>query len=257
MILALPSNESRLDYPGNKPHTFRTKLLHNVNIQGVAEYQVGLSEIHFSTRMCNVRKCWLKIRCGSEYRLGEGADEFKQPLEDGFYPDIDKLIDTMRTILSIITDKVTIHLNRVSMRVTFELENEMVLELSKNLARLLGFGALTTIRNESTVPTKIHGAVPYNIFKDLEYIYVNSDISDWIAFGSTRAPLLRVVNTGISSEPKQTCIIFPQIDYVPLVRKHFDTVMIWIRLANGEAVPFMDDETTIAVLKIRRKPSRT
>ena len=176
ITLTLPSTASPNDYPNNTVSTFRTKLQEPVSLPRHGEYEVGIAEIQFPTLIANVRDCWIKVDRGKEF--GERFYGEKQPLEDGFYSNSDQLMTAIHNRFATLNllSELKVKINEFSRIVTFHVMVPMVLQMSLNLAYILGF----------------------NPFWGLEHIYVYSDlvhIYTNVALGHTQTPLLRVVNT--------------------------------------------------------------
>ena len=251
ITLTLPSTASPNDYPNNTVSTFRTKLQEPVSLPRHGEYEVGIAEIQFPTLIANVRDCWIKVDRGKEF--GERFYGEKQPLEDGFYSNSDHLMTAIHNRFATLNllSELKVKINEFSRIVTFHVMVPMVLQISRNLAYILGFDN-TIIEHNSHQRTDYKGQQAFDLFRGLEHIYVYSDLVTNVALGHTQAPLLRVVNTNMSSDPTHRCISFTRINWLPLSVRHFDRVLIYLRLTSGEPVPFMSG-SCIVTLHIRRR----
>lgn len=249
ITLTLPSTASPIDYPNNTVSTYRTKLAEPVRLPATGEYECGLGEIMFPTLIANVRDCWVKVDKGREF--GEREYGERKYMEDGFYPDIERFLVSLHTILILPKTQLGLTVNSVTNLVTVHIYSPMRFEMSRKLADILGMDDPVLVSDVAT-RKDIQGQQAFDLFRGLGHIYVYSDLAIPVALGHTRAPLLRVVNTSITSEPTQRCITFSKIHFVPLSMRNFDRVLVYLRLNSGESVPFMSG-ACIVTLHIRRR----
>lgn len=106
MIITLPSDASRADYPDNDQHTFTVNLDNAVNLAVASEYEIGLSEIHLSTLIANVRQRWIRIDPGSERQHG-----LKLYVAEGYCKSIFKLQEAVQCRISAVSEHVKILVN--------------------------------------------------------------------------------------------------------------------------------------------------
>jgi hypothetical protein len=70
-----------------------------------------------------------------------------------------------------------------------------------------------------------------------EFYVVYCDVATYSAIGDARTPLLRVCN--VSSEHGRTVrFVYDRPHYVPLERREFDTIEIFIHNEDGKPMPF-------------------
>lgn len=85
-------------------------------------------------------------------------------------------------------------------------------------------------------------------------LFIYCDIVDPVVVGDVRAPLLRVVNIA-GKEGSTVSRIYQNIQYVPILRKQFDTIEIDIRSDFGQKVAFERGKVIVVLHFRRRKPS--
>jgi hypothetical protein len=85
-------------------------------------------------------------------------------------------------------------------------------------------------------------------------LFVYCDIVEPVVVGDVKAPLLRVVNIS-GKEGSTISRIYQNIQYVPILRKQFDTIEIDIRSDFGQKVAFERGKVIVVLHFRRRKPS--
>ena len=130
------------------------------------------------------------------------------------------------------------------------------IRLCNRLAHLLGFHrevpkGYTEVWFQATQMAKVSA----DVYMGMSALYVYSDVVEPQIVGSQNLQLLRIVpfqeqqhrknNTHGRLEPRM-------IDYLPLAKKHFDTLSVHIRNDMGEKVPFLLGKV-IVKLHFRRK----
>lgn len=220
-----------------------------IQLKGHGEYEIGLAEIMFPTLIANVRDCWVKVDKGKEFGRWEYGE--RRYLTDGFYSDVERFMTLLLNILTTTQNKVSIELDAESRIVTFYLFMPLRLEMSRKLADILGFDDSVLVSNDVN-PKKVGGNQALDLFRGLEHIYVYSDTCQDVVLGHVKAPLLRVINTNMTAVTKQQCITFSKISYVPMSKRYIDTVLVYLRLNDGQSVPFMAG-SCILTLQIRKR----
>lgn len=244
MFITLPSTSSPLHYPENTVATFTTRLEEPIDLKGYGEYEVGLSEIQFGTLIQNVRDCWIQVTIINKVHE-------RKHLPDGFYGARHELSSALMNCLPTTLTELKVKIDKQTRLVSFHMFVPMKIEMSRNLADLLGFDDVF-MESGITKKSDFVSNQAFDLFRGLEHIYVYSDIGRDTVLGHVKAPLLRVVNTSISEEPTQHCLTFNKINYVPVSKRHIDKILIYLRLASGEKVPFMSG-TCIVTLHLRRR----
>ena len=85
-------------------------------------------------------------------------------------------------------------------------------------------------------------------------LFIYCDIVDPVVVGDVRVPLLRVVNIA-GKEGAIISRMYQNIQYVPILRKQFDTIEIDIRSDFGQNVAFERGKVIVVLHFRRRKPS--
>lgn len=239
----LPSNASGETFPENKLHTYRIQIPSPLPSND-GKWCVGMTEIQFPSSWPNIIKGAVTVR----WRLDTPPISFLLP--DGNYNSIDELLDTIQSILNNanLKDKIVIHYDKLRNRVLMvikEPSTEFGIAFSQNIANILGFN-----RSGETFYTrgKYMENLPADINDGLYAIYVYADIVEKRLVGDAMVPLLRVVPT----EPKSNhnnfrWVRFKNVEYIPVVKNHSDTIEINIRRDNGEIVPFENGKVVVTL----------
>jgi hypothetical protein len=99
-------------------------------------------------------------------------------------------------------------------------------------------------------PRVIEATRAWDLNAGIHHLYVYCDVVESVSVGDTLAPLLRIVET---KNPQLGYIheIFNPPRYIPVQKKEFDTIEIYIRSDFGERVPF-ESGKVVCTLHFRR-----
>lgn len=161
------------------------------------------------------------------FDLGDGKLEGRR-VPSGCYETIPDLIKSMT--LASHKNKIEFHFHPVTKRVKIKTDEKSKVVLHESLAELLGFE-----------PGEFSGFVQSPFVADpkvsFSVMYVYCDLVEPQIVGDVQAPLLKIV----SVEGNDGEIInahYPRPFYLPVIRQHFQTIHIDIRLHSGNLVPF-------------------
>ena len=93
----------------------------------------------------------------------------------------------------------------------------------------------------------------FSLTRRIHYLYVYSNVSDYVRIGNTKAPLLAVIP--FTAEVCQDLLIektFKMPMYVPVIKEHISQIDIFIYDGAGELVPFSMDAVTSLRLHFRQ-----
>lgn len=264
--LTLPSNSSANYYDNNTLTKFSTRLQSSMSLKG--DWEVGLSEIIFPHTWMTLNKedatfrvSWLEYPGDHEnkkdMRLVHGdaytelhAIEYCIP--PGYYDtvnevlyEMDKVIEKMST--QAMQSAINVHdniyprfvYNETNKRTKFIMQKYQSLSLSSNLATILG---VTPNQNPSrpNVNDKEwmwEGETGCDLSVGINYMMVYCDLLEHVPVGDTKVPLLRIVDAS-GSNGEIVHRAFDDARYIPLQKKHFDSIEIDIRDDLGKPIPF-------------------
>lgn len=219
--ITLISDSSLSFFPNNKISQFTTQLPSPINLNG--EWEMALVDLIYPHAWYNVRKDNNLFG----FDLGDGVIEGRR-VPPGCYETIPDLIKSMT--LASHKNKIEFDYDPVTKKVKINTVKNSKVILNQGLAELLGFepGEYTGFQQSPFV------ADPKSSFP---VMYLYCDLVEPQIVGDVQAPLLKIV----SVEGKDGEIInahYPRPFYLPVIRQHFQTVHIDIRLHSGDLMPF-------------------
>lgn len=219
--VTLPSNACKDIYPYNTAGSYKVKLAHPILLK--YNYEVGLAEIQFT-------KSWytLNSKC-SELWLDQGSGYRKYCLDQGFYNDIQTVIDNMFVHIKL-TD-ISMEYHKISKCVKVYLRNGMKLKLSQGLADILGLPAMVDI-TQTTI-----GEHAADVRRGMTALYLYSNIGEPQFVGDALVPLLKIVDYGGSKSDVMTKR-YNMPHYIPVRKRELDKIEINICDDTGEIVSF-------------------
>jgi len=274
--LTLPSNSSVKYFPDNTLTRFTTKLHSAISLIG--DWEVGLSEIIFPKTWYNVERASLT---NPAHVTITGLQSDNKPLytsqvrlTPGHYSTIEKLIEEINNNIArnfrhqisfepndkavksrLITDIPDLRYNVVNRKINVYLPASMSIRFSESLAYT--FGLVETrqnpiINSSTTDVMMVKGHRTSDIAQGYHALYIYCDVLESVPVGDTQAPLLRIVDT----EGEHGSIIhkcYEKARYLPLQKKHFDSLEIDIRTDAGLPVPFEHGSLVITLHFRQRK----
>jgi len=242
--LTLPSNASMNLYPKNTAVQYTIKLPRPVALDG-GDWEVAFTELSVPAIFDNILKntCYVKL-------IDECTDTVEHPSEiyivrEGYYNTVDSLVYELKMMLILLGISLEMEMDRVVLQNNGNYNVHLNRTLMEKLGFIdmpeLGFGLGRHIvenpgdLTEQTVPT----------------LFVYCDILEHVVVGDVMAPVLRMVDMkrkrtyGKMHETPHVPL------YVPLQKKHFDTVEINIMMDTGEPVQFAEGKS-VTVLEFKR-----
>ena len=128
-------------------------------------------------------------------------------------------------------------------------------KMSDALYAILGFDKdQLAFQQHSTSNGIVEGNRAVDINGGIHHVFVYCDVVEAVPVGDTLAPLLRVVETQHASQGFIHEIFNPP-RYLPLQKKEFDTIEIYLRTDFGEKIPF-ESGKVVCTLHFRRAASQ-
>lgn len=244
--LTLPSNSSMHMFPHNKTSSYVTHLSSPVELD--EEYEVALVEMSFPLTFLH-----FPAKTESITTVRASGRAKVSPLPTRFYASPEDLVYHINTSIlkgTPFTMGVDPNGYCTMTRNNTKLDPDPITQilLTPLLMAMLGFDK-ADILPQSISPFRI------NIFQGLpQNMFVYCDVVSDSLVGDTKAPLLRVVNSRVSSHPYgATCTVsYERPFYLPVNKLRFQTLEIVIRDRIGQKVSFSHG-TLICVLHFRRK----
>ena len=227
--LTPPSNSSMEYYPDNSASHYHVKLPQDINLTG--EYEVGLSEIQFSSTYFNIREWdyyfnYLIPKEDSEAtpqgsspqattsnQPDDSASSLVSVIPGGLYESNEHFTHTLNTLVKILGNqnnghpRVKFYYNKASKKSSLTIyEPKGQLRLNKNLQRILGIHA-----DKITGPGSVKGSYMMDLNEDFKSVYVYSDLVSPRPVGDTMAPLLRIVPMSEKKKKKKKRSSLPHL----------------------------------------------
>ena len=243
-------------YPKNTVAKYTTKLSNIIELDG--DWEVGLAEISCPGSLCNVyeNECELQI-------VNIRKEILKVcRLKRGYYRNVRDVVDALNDLVRVSPE--VINLLEVREEDTMADLVHFVYHETINHVELIvkpGYGVIFNTALQSKLGfhqtrgyyfNRSMGMTPQMDVVDVRSLYVYCDLLEAVHVGDAKVPLLRIVNRPENRNKRgnlhQT---MNQILYLPIQKKHFDTVEIQILDDTGIVVPFEDGKSFV-VLEFRR-----
>ena len=237
--LTLPSNSSMDCYPNNTVAQFTTKLPGVIELDG--DWEVALTEISVPSPLPNALRETHFITLTS----ADTNEKRTYSLPTGYYESVQALVIKLNTLMSTSGVAFRYQMKRVKLVISDSYD----VEISKALAQMLGYSSDEGCRARSTSHT---ASLPVDLSPvNIPAMYIYCDVLKHIVVGDVTAPLLRIVDMDRKETHGRMHQVLNPPMYVPLQKKHFDTIEINIMSDTGEAVPFVDGKSVV-VLEFKR-----
>jgi hypothetical protein len=283
-FITLPSNSSMNYYPNNTLSNYVTKLPRAIEL--VNQYECGLYECHYPITYYNVTDDETMLHLYSF--LGGEQKVFDISPAGGHYKSPHVLVKQINDAISYIEPKpnvVRFLYNDVTQKITVRFGNDTrgwcSLVMSKAMAELLGFEWEAKELAPEKPLEEILRDRPDNIIEKLALepdgsvvllpasaysytatrvcdlrrgfysLFIYCSIVEHSIVGDSMVPLLRTVNVE-GKEGTMAHRVYQNVQYVPVMLKHFDTIEIDIKDDTGRSVPFQRGRV-IVVLHFRPK----
>ena len=250
--VTLPSDSSFAYYSDNTAAKYITKLTEELSLDG--SYEVGLAEICYTKSLFNFDNSkghhWLEVRAARTGKLTKCTfrSGFYATTED-FVNDLNKQMDD--TFGKNENYKISFQVDKTSGLIALSLYKKhdyiITFEWSEPFQRLIGYGAEYWPPNESGL---YPASKRLDLNDGLRFMYVYCDIVSHTLVGDTKAPLLRVfpLRGNYGDVIQET---FNDIHYVPVQKRHFDSIELSINTETGQIMPFQFGKS-IVTLHFRR-----
>ena len=279
--LTLPSNSSAKFYPDNTVTQFNTRLHQTFDLTG--EWEVGMTEIMFPRSWYNIDKDegYFIVSCTDCTSIDPNPLSnvprnytFAMHIPSGYYDTMEKIVDQMNEMVqryfrqpvqqwSTPDTQRRVHssvwprfrYNSVNRKFYATLHPNMRVRFANKLTDTLGIGnKQNPMLNPSNQEMTIRGSRACDLEGGLHALYVYCDLLECVPVGDAMAPLLGIVD----AEGKLGEVVkrsFEKPRYIPLQKKSFDSVEIFIRDAHGKPVAFENGRSTVTLHFRRAKAS--
>lgn len=248
-----------MDYFGdNKVNNFITKLPQTIELTG--EWELGLVDIQFPVNWINMSDIQgkLLIKLFEENSDGHfyATDLVGVELQTGYYETGDDLVQALNYLIKKqkLAKRVNFKYDQFSSKVSVNIKNALVVA-SAWLCEMLGFTDITLNPKNTGVleysAQDVQAAFPVDMKRGINSLYVYTDIIQDRIVGDSLVPLLR----SVPAEGKHgsiNCKEMLRVHYMPIQKKTFHTIHIYITDDTGTLVPFQGGRSVVT-LHFRRK----
>lgn len=252
--LTLLSNSSMKYFPNNTSTNFITKLPKSLKLIG--DWQVAVVEFQHPCTIFSVQESenYVRIIHRKTVYIDDRDDGFydetiEVKIPPSNYDSIQDVIELLNTH-KLLSNKIKFDYQKESNYVIFVNLSKDILrvEIAPKLCRQLGFSPHDNILKK---PIGVHKASIYLGLPPQIFLYC--DIVDPQIVGDVMAPLLRVVSLDSSKYVfgVNRMVTFSHLNYIPVMKREFDTIEIDIRSDTGYIIPF-EFGTTCVKLHFRR-----
>lgn len=237
--LYLMSDTSKAYFPLNSSNMFTVKLDKAISFQNYADWELAMLDIIYPSSICTLN--------GEKVAI---LDENGKEMTVLHFPSIQ---------CTSLTELIT-QLNHGHSYYQFAIEHPHRIKLTVFAPYTIVFQqALTDILcfDQSTIP---HQATPMissdtpSLTRHVNYLYVYTNIGQYVRVGDVQAPLLRYFPFTSSSSSSQKSKTFIKRLFVGLNQSQIEQIEVSIRDGAGELVPFTDpNASTQLTLQFRRR----
>jgi len=247
--LTLPSNASMDIFPDNTAAQYVTKLPKRLELNG--DWTVSLKEISMPLTFINIESDVYKFQL--RRRLDAEAEPEEMALPVGYYPSVSDIILKLNELtnpygiafrLSVVRGNNNNNNNNANNRkIKITVGDTYIFRPNEELAALLKTRPRDHRKGEHMTREfmRLPAAKPINI------LYVYCDILENVIVGDVTAPLLRIVEVRLNLKRAIMHTIINTPLFVPIQKKSFDTIEIWIMTETGETAPFGDGKSHIVL----------
>ena len=232
--LTLPSNASMKYHENNTAAKYTTQLPNALDLNG--DWEVALSEIIYPCKFDLVSgdACKIEVYVDGFYVRQYNFEKSKYDVPATLIRDLNIISNRNYYLVSYeeATRQVTVKVHEAKVQLIF----------SDALAHALGF------KNKYFDGPGTY--VGERITEEPSTMYVNCDLIEHVVVGDSRVPLLRTfgMEKSLNEVVHRT---FQNPLYVPVQKKHFDSIEMNIMTDAGEAMPFASGKS-VAILHFRR-----
>lgn len=234
--VTLISDSSKNFFSDNKISHFITQLPKPISLDS-GNWEVALVDITYP-------HSWYNIQSDNNlygFDFGDGKLLGKR-VPPGCYETIPDILKAMQ--LTSLKNKIDLFYHPVTKKVKIKTTEKCKVILYEGIAELLGFE-----------PGNYNGTIESPFIADplisFPVMYVYCDLVEPQVVADVQAPLLKIVKIN-GKDGEVVNAHYARPIYVPVIRQHFQTIEMVLRLHSGELVPF-ERGRVIAVLHFRMK----
>ena len=243
--ITLPSDSSKDLFPENNTSEYVTSLPRWIELTG--EWEVGLHSIAY-TRW-NIVKHLDEPILFTASRAGKKV-KYEAVMTKKYYSTIDEYITNINESIKKLFEEDTlsgeIKFGITNGKVAITLSSYYNLHLRREQAIVLGFMKFDNSEEVITITQTKQGTYEANLHRETN-IHVYCDIIQPQIVGDKTIPLLGIVPTKKSIGTYETVYAVENIHYIPIQRKSFQKIKVFLRSSTEETIPFEYGHTSITL----------
>ena len=251
--MSLPSNSSTEYFQDNKVNNFITKLPQCIELSG--NWEVGLVDFQFPVN-------WLNLKSPDGRILVKMYDDDHQPvglkrvtLSEGYYPNAGALVRILNSILNsnLLSARVNFSFDEYTNKISIT-TNKAVVVVSDWLREMMGFDDATLnslsspgeVRDDEYSLSEREAPWPVDMKRGINSLYIYTDVIQDRIVGHTLVPLLRAIPAEGRRGNIASVEMF-RVHYLPVQKKSFHTIQIYITDDTGTLVPFQSGRSVVTL----------
>ena len=251
--MSLPSNSSTEYFQDNKVNNFITKLPQCIELSG--NWEVGLVDFQFPVN-------WLNLKSQDGRILVKMYDDDHQPvglkrvtLSEGYYPNAGALVRILNSILNsnLLSARVNFSFDEYTNKISIT-TNKAVVVVSDWLREMMGFDDATLnslsspgeVRDDEYSLSEREAPWPVDMKRGINSLYIYTDVIQDRIVGHTLVPLLRAIPAEGRRGNIASVEMF-RVHYLPVQKKSFHTIQIYITDDTGTLVPFQSGRSVVTL----------
>ena len=238
--LYLKSDDSLNYYPLNCQNSFIVKLEKTIDVQNHTEWQLALTEIIYPNAIATLHGEQVCV-----YRDGIVHKIIK-------YPTV--RCSTLKELVNILNDSgksfYQFQLNEHLQRLKLKTKSPYTLQLDQLLCDILCFDQTKFLPGTTVLSSDCP-----SLIRHIDYLYVYTNIGQYVIVGDKKVPLLRYFpfsssSSSTSTKAQNNSKSFSTLLYVGLVKSHIEHIEVSIRDGAGQLVPFVGENHASSSLQL-------
>jgi len=224
-------------YPNNTTAQYVTKLPRSIELSG--DWSVSLKEISTPLAFDNIVSDYYKFTLKSN-ETNELEHDVELAMQEGNYVTKESVIDELNRLLVPYNVGIRFGLIQIddnTVRVRLMVAKSYVIRMNRALSYMLGMGS-EGVQDLADIAYTASGEMYVPSQAQITTLYVYCNILEHVIVGDVTAPLLRIVEGLINQKKTRMHEILNTPLFVPVQKKSFDTIEIWIMTDTGHPVPF-------------------
>lgn len=235
----LPSNTSPDVFPKNNASSYSTPIHNLISLTG--KWEVALTSATFSNCINTFHNDVITIE--------EDIDKETKISHVTLEPhNFQKISDAISYINKCIRNKhITFSIDERSCTILNITSSSVTVKFNDTLRDIFGF-----TKNIYSGLGEIQSNGPFSLTRCIDYLYIYSNMTDYVRVGNIKAPLLGIVSFQSGKEcDKLKENLFDNPTYVSLIQNDISQIDIAIFDGAGELIPFSNAATTVLRLHFR------